>query len=88
MGGNLIFDGLFQVFDTPKSTAANALVGDFGKPSFHLIEPRGMGGSKVEVVTRSFGQPARDERRLMRGVIIQDEMNLKIGWNLTVDVIE
>ncbi len=54
------------------AAAFDLTLGEQGEPAFHLVEPRGVSGSKVEMVARSFGQPACDERSLMGGVVIHD----------------
>ena len=66
------FDGRDQCADAVMAATFDLTLGEQDKPALHLIEPRGMGGSEVEMVARSFGQPARDERSLMSGVVIQD----------------
>ena len=66
------FDGRDQCADAVMAATFDLTLGEQGEPAFYLIKPRGVGGSKVEMVARSFRQPACDERRLMGGVVIHD----------------
>ena len=42
----------------------------------------------MEVEARVSEQPAVDERRLMRGVVIQDEVHVETGWHFSIDAIQ
>ena len=65
-------DGGDQRAHALMAAAFDLALGEQGEPAFHLIEPGGMGGSEVEMVARSFSQPASDERRLVGGIVIHD----------------
>ena len=40
-------DGVVEFGDALKTSTADALPGDFGKPSLHQVQPRGPGGGEV-----------------------------------------
>jgi hypothetical protein len=42
-------------------------------PALHEIDPRGAGRGEVEMVAGAFGEPAPDQRRLVGGVVVQDQ---------------
>src|SRR5262245_65039330 len=51
-------DRLFQTLDAAKRAAADAFFGNLGEESFHLIEPRTVGGNKVQVIGGVALEPA------------------------------
>ena len=69
-------DVFAQLFDAFKSAAADGSLGDDAKPSFNLIEPRSIGGSKVDVVTWTGRNPAFDLGVLVSAVIVDDKMDV------------
>jgi len=40
------------------------------------------------VPARPFYQPSLDQRRLVRGVIVHDQMNIEFGWYADFDLVE
>src|SRR5579871_1405021 len=38
--------------------------------------------------TRPFGQPSPDQRGLVRGVVIHDEMDIEFSWHGGLDLVE
>ena len=71
-----------------EGTSPNALVSDFCKPTFHLIEPRGTGGRKMQVVTRMFLEPGSYFGGFVRCVIVHDQVNVQRGRHLAVNAIQ
>jgi len=49
MRGDKVADGRFQLGDTPVDAAAELLVGEFGKPPLHEIEPRPVGRGEMDM---------------------------------------
>src|SRR6202167_6142043 len=49
-------DGRFQVFYTAEHAPTNSLVGEFGKPSLHQVDPGSVGGSEVDMKAWMFGE--------------------------------
>src|SRR5215468_2093900 len=85
---DVLADGCFQFFDAAENAPANALVGKFGKPALHQVDPRTVGGSEVEMEARPFGEPFSDQGCLVRPVVIQDDMDLQCSGHLRLDQVE
>ena len=58
------------------------------EPAFYLVEPRGMRGSKVQVISCSFLQPAPDQSGLVCAVVVQHEMDVEIGRNRGINLFQ
>src|SRR5688572_7968079 len=74
--------------DTAINAAADFALGDEGKEALDLIEPRRARGRQMDVPAWSFGQPIADQRSLVGGVIVPDEMNLESLGDVGLDVVE
>ena len=85
---DVLADGRFQLFHASEDTPSNALVGDFGKPALHQIDPRGLGGCEVKVESGALREPFPDERRLMGAVVIHDNVRLQSGGHISLDQIQ
>ena len=59
-----------------------------GKPAFHQVDPRAVGGREVDVETGTLGEPVPDDRRLVGAVVIHDDMRLQIGGHVGLDHIQ
>ena len=55
---------------------------DEGEEAFDLIEPGGAGRGEVDMPARPFGEPVADQRRLVGGVVVDDEMDVEIAGTL------
>ena len=71
MLGNIVVDGLDEMFNGTKIATANGLSSDFGKPAFDLINPGAARRGKMQNVSRSAGKPVAHSWRLVSGQIIQ-----------------
>ena len=71
---NIAIDFLDQFFHAAEGSPAYGLLRDAIEPDLHLIEPGGIGGSKVHMKSWSRGEPAPNSAMLMRGVIIPTMM--------------
>ena len=54
----------------------------FPEQTFHLIEPRTAGGSVMDVESRTRSQPSLYVRVFVRRVVVDNEMNLFVGWRV------
>jgi hypothetical protein len=61
-------------------------LGDEGEEPFDLVEPGGIGGREVNVPTRTAGEPSSDLGMLVGGVVVDDEMDVELGWHVGLDV--
>ena len=64
------------------------LVGEQCEPAFDLIEPGGAGRREMHVIARVAGEPSLDGRRLVSGVIVEHQMDVKIGRHGLLDLDE
>ena len=76
--GNVILNCLDELADTVEHASADALVGDFHKPSFHQVEPRGRGGDEVEMKARMFEKPRLNVGMFVRTVVVDDAVDVFI----------
>ena len=88
MNLDVLADGRFQFFHAAENATANSLVGKFGKPPLHQVDPGTVGGSEVEMEAGTFSEPFPDQGRLVSAVVIQDDMDLQFGGHLGLDQIE
>ena len=63
-------------------------MGDEREPALHLIEPTRVGGGVMEVEARMAGEPGLDPRMFVSGVVIGDQVRLKFGGNVVIEVVE
>lgn len=77
-----------QFSDAAECAAPDSFVGEFGEPSLNQIQPGAIGRRKVDMESRALGQPVADDRRLVSAVVVEDEVNVQIGWDLSLDHIQ
>jgi hypothetical protein len=70
------------------NAAPDPLFGQFGKPALDQIQPGSRSGSEVQVEAGTFGQPAANQLRLVRAVVVQDEMYVQFRRHILFDGIE
>jgi hypothetical protein len=63
-----------QVLDRGKDPAGDHIAFDPAEPEFNLIEPRGIGGSEVQVHLGMIGQELRDPLGLMGREVVGDDV--------------
>jgi hypothetical protein len=66
--------------------APDLLIGEDREEALHLVEPGRTG--QVHVPAWPFHQPSLDQRRLVRGVIIHDQVNVELGRHACFDLVE
>jgi hypothetical protein len=81
-------DSRFQFFHTAKNTATYAFIGDFCEPSLHQVDPGAVGGSEVQVKTGPLGEPLSNQRCLVSAVVVQHDVNVKIGRHIGLDGVQ
>ena len=64
------------------------LLTELRKPALDLIDPRTVSWCKVQVVAGPFCQPATHERRLVGGVVIEDDMDLSVFRHNCIDLVQ
>ena len=81
-----VVDSRHEVADAAEGAAADGPLGDDVEPDLHLVEPRGIGRSVVHMKAGPDGKPASDRRMFVRGIVIDDEMDLEIVGHGGLDV--
>ena len=72
-------DCLLQLLDAAVNAAPDLSLGQEGEPALDLVEPGGVGRREMQVIARPFGEPCFDRRRLMGGVVVDDEVDIESG---------
>lgn len=75
-----------QLLDAGERAATDGLLGDDAKPALDLVDPRGVGRGVVHMEARSPREPGLDLGMFVRGVVVDDEMDVELGWHFLVDV--
>lgn len=77
-----------QVLHATESASADCLLSDHIEPDFHLVQPGRVGRCKMDMKTGMQGQPAFHAVVFMSGVVVDDQMDVKILWDIGIDVFE
>jgi len=88
MDGQELPDRGFQIVGAAKDAAAQPFGGEFRKPAFDQVDPRGARRGEVHVIAQPLEQPTTNRRGLMGAVIIEDEMDLQCGGHRRVDGVQ
>ena len=83
-----LFDSRLQLLYAFVRTALDLFGRQDAEPTFHLVEPGGVGGDEVEVEPRVVGQPPLDGRGAVRRVVVDDDVNIELWWDVSADLIE
>lgn len=81
-----LIDALHELLHTGEGAATDGLVGDQGKEALDLIEPGAVGRDEVHVPARPAGKPRLDPGVAVRGVVVDDAMNVQLCGNGLVDL--
>src|SRR5262245_31024682 len=52
------------------------------------IDPRGPGGREAKMKARPLAQPASDERRLVSGIVVEDQMDVELRRHGLIDCVK
>ena len=85
---NEAFDVGHQFPNAAEGSPADRFLGDDVEPDFYLVEPGGIGGGEVQVVTGACGQPASDAGVLVSGIVVHDQVHLESRRDTGVHVPE
>ena len=88
VGTNEAVDFGHEVPDAAETASADGLLGDQVEPDLHMIEPGRVGRRIVDVITRTGRQPLFDLGMFVRGIVIDDQMEIQILRDVLVDVVE
>ena len=84
---NVVADCVFQFGHAPEHAVADAVLGDVAEPTLDHVQPRAAGGRAVDVKSPVTFQPLHDVGMLVRGVVIDDQMQIQVRRRLGVDLL-
>lgn len=76
---NVLADSRFQFSDTTKDSAPDTLISQLGKPAFHQVDPRTIGGREVRMEARALSKPLPNQGGFVRSVVVRDDVNVHFG---------
>ena len=83
-----IVDRILEFLDGTENTTLEAPLGQQCEQSFDCIEPRGGSWGEVEDKTRMVREPCEDLRMLVRGVVVDNDMNGQFCRHSGLDNVE
>ena len=81
-------DAVGELLDAGEGAAADGLLGDDAEPALDLVEPGGVGGREVQVVSGPAGEPVLDLGVAVGGVVVDDQVDVEVLRHAGVDVAE
>ena len=84
--GGVAFDSRDEVFDLAERVTPDGLTGNDVGPSFPLVGPQGLGWGVVNVKSWPPCQPRLDLGMLVRAVIVDNQVNVKVLWHVVLDM--
>ena len=79
-------DGVDKLSDTMDCEALKLAGREFGEEAFNEIQPRRRSRREVEVHARVLFEPSHDRRMLMGGVVVENDVDVELGRNGTLDL--
>lgn len=83
-----VLDGVDERTDAGVASAFDLALGQQAEPAFDLVEPGGVGGREMKMIARALQQPAFDEIGLVRGIVVEHQMDFQTDRDGLVDEIE
>lgn len=68
--------------------APQLFLGEQSKPALHQIQPGGAGRREVDMEARALEQPPSDAGRLMRPIVVEDEMHVQLRRDCRLNRVE
>jgi hypothetical protein len=85
---DVITDGALKLEGAAMRAATKLPVSQFGEKALDLINPGRALGREMDMKARASQQPALDQRRLVRAVVVEDEMDFQVLGDVVVDGVE
>src|SRR6202521_6208072 len=86
--GEISVDGSLEVDDAAEHAALETLLGQFGEEALDGIEPGSRCRGEVEGEARLSFEPSPHLGMLVRGIVVDDEMEVPVRRGLAIDVVE
>ena len=64
------------------------MLGDKPEPALNLIEPTGVGRRVMDDAARMTCEPGFDPWMFVGGIVVGDQMDFEVGWNVAVEVLK
>jgi hypothetical protein len=84
--GQVILDGDNEFFNTSEVAPAQALLGEFSKPTLDQVKPERTGGRVMNMKALMFRQSLRNVVMFMSAVIVHDQMQVQAGRHLAIEL--
>ncbi len=81
-------DRVLELARAAVNTTRQLLACQFGEPPLHLVDPGRVRWREVEVEPSVPDEPTLHRWRLVRAERVEHHVHLKVGWHLSIDVIE
>lgn len=75
-----------KFFDAAEGSPANGLLGNDVEPNLDLVEPRSIGWRVMDLIARMHCQPSFHGWMLMCGVVIHNEMDIKLRRDIGINL--
>jgi MacB-like periplasmic core domain/FtsX-like permease family len=86
--GQILANGGFERAGAAMRAALDLFLGQGGKPSFDHVQPRRTGRREVHMKARMPSEPSPNPRRLVRPVVIENQMDVEFRGDLVVDRVQ
>ena len=86
MGADEAIDFFDEVGGGIERAATDSASSDEGEEAFDLVKPGGVRRREMDVPTRTACEPSSDLGMLAGGVVVDDEMDVELGWHVGLDV--
>ena len=68
-----------------EDAAAKSLLGELPKPALDEFQPGAAGGDEAQMEARMLGKPGSDACVLVGLVVVEDQMQVELGWELAIE---
>ena len=82
---DIVADSGLLLVGGPMRSAAELLFSKQRKPTFDQIEQTGRSQCEVQVESRPLHQPVVNQFRLVRAVVVQDQVDVQVGRQILLD---
>src|ERR1700681_4777982 len=82
------YDSLLQFGNVVEDASAYLLASDLGEEALNQIEPGRRCRDEVQLEARMALEPTLYSRRLVRGVVVGDQVEIEIGEGFSVDLLQ
>ena len=83
--GQVVLDRIDEFVRAAMHAASDLFLGEVDEPAFDQIEPGSARRGEMDVIPRAFSEPTSDERRFVRRVVIENQMDIQVTRDGGVD---